>query len=211
MLAHFFAMAGIERPSYLDVGAHHAAFLSNTYYFYRKGSRGVLVEPDPRLSAALKKARPRDTVEALGVGDGRAKSATLHLMSTPALNTLSASEAKGYEKGRRHLGEQSIRDRVEVPLMSLNELMQKHFSDGVDLLSIDIEGFDLQALSAMDFKRHRPGIVVAETLRYDKSGHLGKLKDFGRLFKRAGYDAMADTFHNTLFVRRGLIAGAGKK
>ncbi|MFM6249337.1 MAG: hypothetical protein ACKPEQ_09345, partial [Dolichospermum sp.] len=38
---------GIINPSYLDIGAHHPTYLSNTYSFYRKGCQGVCVEPDP--------------------------------------------------------------------------------------------------------------------------------------------------------------------
>src|SRR2546430_2805880 len=39
--------------SYLDVGAHHPTFLSNTYLFYKAGGSGVCVEPDPRLCSAI--------------------------------------------------------------------------------------------------------------------------------------------------------------
>jgi glycosyltransferase involved in cell wall biosynthesis len=36
----------IKNPTYLDIGANDPVKLSNTYYFYKKGSRGVLIEPD---------------------------------------------------------------------------------------------------------------------------------------------------------------------
>ena len=44
--------------SYLDIGANHPYFLSNSYYFYRKGANGTLVEPDPFLCKILKKKDP---------------------------------------------------------------------------------------------------------------------------------------------------------
>src|SRR5687767_8407020 len=78
-MAQIFSMVGIERPSYLDIGAHHAAFLSNTYYFYKRGSRGVLVEPDPVLAAELRAARPGDTVLQLGIGQGSRREADFYL------------------------------------------------------------------------------------------------------------------------------------
>ena len=37
------------RCSYLDIGANHAKELSNTYFFYKQGIRGVLVEANPAL------------------------------------------------------------------------------------------------------------------------------------------------------------------
>src|SRR5262245_15943736 len=48
--------------TYLDIGAFDPTIASNTYFFYRKGCRGVLVEPNPALCRTLKRHRPRDTV-----------------------------------------------------------------------------------------------------------------------------------------------------
>jgi hypothetical protein len=44
-----FQILKIQKPSYLDVGAHHPSYLSNTYLFYQKGCQGVCIEPDPVL------------------------------------------------------------------------------------------------------------------------------------------------------------------
>ena len=41
--------------SYLDIGANHPYLISNSYYFYRKGATGTLIEPDPLLYKNLKK------------------------------------------------------------------------------------------------------------------------------------------------------------
>ena len=37
----------IDKGFYVDVGAHHPKRFSNTYFFYRKGWRGINVEPMP--------------------------------------------------------------------------------------------------------------------------------------------------------------------
>ena len=50
-----FDQMGIRKPVYLDIGAHDPIFLSNTYLFYKKGSRGVCVEPNPMLCKILRK------------------------------------------------------------------------------------------------------------------------------------------------------------
>ena len=34
---------GIQDPSYLDIGAADPTWINNTYLFYRKGCRGVLI------------------------------------------------------------------------------------------------------------------------------------------------------------------------
>jgi hypothetical protein len=43
---NIFKRLGIERPSYLDVGAYHPFDLSNTALLYERGSRGINVEPN---------------------------------------------------------------------------------------------------------------------------------------------------------------------
>src|SRR5919106_1421865 len=40
--------------SYLDIGAYDPVYLSNTYYFYRRGHRGVLVEPNVAMCEKLR-------------------------------------------------------------------------------------------------------------------------------------------------------------
>ena len=51
ILAYILNARGIAAKdcTYLDLGANHAKQYSNTYYFYDKGARGVLVEANPSL------------------------------------------------------------------------------------------------------------------------------------------------------------------
>src|SRR3954453_21218777 len=57
----------IENPTYLDIGAADPIVSSNTYLFYRKGCRGVLVEPNPAFCRELRRVRPKDTVLNIGI------------------------------------------------------------------------------------------------------------------------------------------------
>ena len=87
----------IDDITYLDIGAHHPTQFSNTYLFYKRGFRGVLVEPDPELMASIRGARPRDVCIEAGVGIEAATTAQFFVMSTRTLNTFSEGEAKRYE------------------------------------------------------------------------------------------------------------------
>ena len=49
ILANAFALRGIEKPSFLDIGAHHPVHCSNTALLYARGARGVCVEANPNL------------------------------------------------------------------------------------------------------------------------------------------------------------------
>src|SRR5262249_61369369 len=56
--------------TYLDVGANDPVNLNNTYYFYRRGHCGVLVEPNGALCRSLRDRRRGDTVLEAGIGGG---------------------------------------------------------------------------------------------------------------------------------------------
>lgn len=189
----FRAILGIPRPTYLDIGAHHPTYLSNTYSFYRTGSRGVCVEPDPILAARIARARPRDLVVEAGVGvDGR-DTADLHVFEDRAFNTLSprVSEQIGGMDGQR------VRGVIRVKLVPANELLAGHFNPWPNFVSIDTEGLDLDVLRSIDFGRFRPEVFCVETLA---SATWLKIPDIGHFMTSVGYEAYADTNLNTLFV-----------
>lgn len=191
-----FDAIGVSRPSYLDVGAHHAQYLSNTYSCYEAGSSGVLIEPDPELFAKLKAARPRDTHLNVGIGlePGRLK---FFRMSTPTLNTFAEAEAKRYEETGH-----KIVATVDIDVVTLNSVFERYFPRGVDLLSIDVEGMDYDILRSLDTERFRPALICVETIEYGTSGVAAKTAGFDELMASRGYLKFADTYVNTLYVDR---------
>ena len=63
---------GYERRDifYIDIGAFHPISKSNTYIFYKRGGRGICVEPNPNAKALWQKFRPRDIFIGKGVTGG---------------------------------------------------------------------------------------------------------------------------------------------
>lgn len=51
---------------------------------------------------------------------------------------------------------------VEVPGRTLSELLGEIGSPEVDLLSLDIEGYEAQALRGLDLDRHAPRLILVE-------------------------------------------------
>jgi hypothetical protein len=52
---------------YLDIGANQPKFINNTYWLYRLGFNGVLVEPNKKLADELKCVRSNDVVLNVGI------------------------------------------------------------------------------------------------------------------------------------------------
>jgi len=60
-----------ERPGfYVDVGAYHPKHLSNTYFFYKKGWRGINIDPNPRSIKLFNLLRPTDINLNVAIANG---------------------------------------------------------------------------------------------------------------------------------------------
>jgi FkbM family methyltransferase len=195
---------GIEHPTYLDIGAHHPVFNNNTYLFYGRGSRGVLVEPNPALYRLLEKVRPRDVVMRAGIGVSAQAEADFYVIGGSEdgqLNTFSREQAETLVAGSN--GRYRIERVLKIPLLGINELMRKHWNGAPNLLSIDTEGFDLPILRSLDFQRLRPDVVCAETLEIGGRRVLGEIMQF---MAANGYEVRGGSFVNTIFVDRRHVA-----
>lgn len=190
-----FSVLGIEKVSYLDVGAHHPTYLSNTYLFYTKGGSGVCVEPDPSLFKAFESKRPHDIHLNCGVGI-ISEEANFYVMSTSTLNTFSKEEADRYQS----YGQQKILRTVQIKLENINEIIQQNFDKAPNFVSLDVEGLDFAILQDFDFKRYRPEVFCLETLTYTEDKTERKLTEIIELMHANGYLTYADTYINTIFV-----------
>lgn len=186
-------MLGIQKPRYLDIGAFHPTIGSNTYLAYVSGGRGVLVEPNPPMAKMLAEVRTRDVVVAAGVGTGEVTEADYYLMrDRPQLNTFSKAQVDRYvaEGG-------SIDKTIKVELLAVNTLLSEHFARGIDLLSVDVEGLDLEILKSMRVGGPRPAVICVETSVY---GTTALVPEIFSLLAERGYAARGGSMINTVFV-----------
>ena len=188
---------GIARPSYLDIGAHHPTSLSNTYMFYRKGCRGVCIEPDPKARRLFRFKRRRDVflnvaVSLDGTQEDGAQEAEFYLMRSPALSTLSRDSAMSLES----VGE-AIKRVIKVPLLSINTILEQHLPAGVHFVSLDVEGADLEILKAFPLHKTRPLVFCVETLQFEDQEKVWNVTEF---MLANGYFVFGETWINTIYV-----------
>ncbi len=195
---YIFHWLGLSAIKYLDVGANHPISLSNTFYFYSKGCSGVLIEPDPNLYSDLVRIRERDVCLNVGVGAESRLSAEYYEMSDKALSTFSRFEAQRYES----YGRQRIEAVHNIPLVSLNDVVEKYFAASPNYVSIDVEGLDYEILRTFDFQRFRPEVFCVETLTYTEDRSERKLNEIIELMQEQGYFVYSDTYLNSIFVEK---------
>jgi FkbM family methyltransferase len=197
IVRYVFDSLKVAAPSYLDIGAHHPGYLNNTRIFYDAGSRGVNVEPDPTLIDAFRRQRPRDTNLNVGVA-AQAGELPFHVMNVKTLNTFSRVDAEAAV--REGNGRIQVERTVNVPVVDVNDLLEKHFEWGPDFLSLDVEGLDLLILQAIDYARSRPRVICVETVTFSENRQGRKIEEIPGFLEGAGYFRYADTWVNSIFV-----------
>lgn len=188
----------ILKPTYLDIGAHHPSYISNTYLFYNAGCSGVCVEADPTLSEYIKKIRGRDVCLNVGVGVGVEQTSRFYLLSSRTLNTFSLEEATRYET----YGGQKIEKIIDVQLLPINKIVSEYFTTCPNFISLDVEGMDYEIIKSFDFAQYRPEVFCIETLTYTEDRTERKLVEIIEHMKAHDYIPYADTYINTIFVDR---------
>jgi FkbM family methyltransferase len=151
--------ASIERGIYVDIGAHHPVYFSNTYYFYRRGWRGLNVDANPGTKRLFDVLRPRDVNVEACVGADAGQTVEFFVFDQPALNTTDPEMARRAQEltGARLLSRRSFQTHT------LAELVERHLPGArVDVLNIDIEGLDEQVLLHHDWTRLRPRVLIFE-------------------------------------------------
>jgi len=159
---------GARKGIYIEIGANHPIRLSNTYLLYRKGWRGMIVEPVPSLFAKHKKLRPRDIHinAAAGSADGEL---TFYELIPSVLSTCDADEAEKAVNG----GIARLLKRFPVPVATVASLYRTHLApEPVLVLSVDTEGHDLAVLKGVDWDSMRPEVVICEGNNDDKQSEI---------------------------------------
>ncbi|MBN9523219.1 FkbM family methyltransferase [bacterium] len=201
IVSYILSELGVDRPTYIDVGAYHPYEINNTYLFYARGCRGILVEPNVDMIPLLRRERPGDTTLNVGIGLTSATEADYYRINEPSWNTFDKDVAEHYVKSSG--GEKKIVEVIKVPLVNINEVLARHHG-GVcpDFVSLDVEGLELDILKSLDWSRYRPKVVCIETLVTNTRRQKLEAVEF---LVGKGYVARGSTFVNTILVDGSLL------
>jgi FkbM family methyltransferase len=196
IIKYIFDGVGISTPSYLEIGVYDPIECNNTFLFYQNGSRGVCVEADETLIPNIKRHRPEDKILNYGVGINDFEESEFYIFDVAGLNTFDKEEAIK----RASLGTYKIVKISKVKLMSINTIIRENFKTYPDLLSIDIEGWDLKVLKTLDFNKYPIPVICVETCTYSENHIKPKELSISDFMLSKKYFIYADTYINTIFV-----------
>jgi hypothetical protein len=155
-----FLTGEIKQGFYVDIGAHHPVYYSNTHHFYCKGWRGINIDGTPGIMETFDVLRSRDiNLEMLLHPDKQAQLVELYMFDQPALNTFDPVMAeKALAAGTQLLGKKMLETQT------LEQVLDTHLPQGteIDLMSIDIEGLDEAIILAHNWGKYKPKVLVFE-------------------------------------------------
>ena len=152
------AFKTVGRGFYIDVGAYDSEVDSVTLAFYKRGWRGINVEPNVDAFRSLREERPRDINLNVALSDSGG-SATFYTFEDTGLSTLSRRQADAHRFAGR-----AMQTRT-VPLLTLADLCRRHVDAEIHFLKVDVEGSEREVLAGGDFARFRPIVVVVEATK----------------------------------------------
>ena len=156
-------LRNVENGVYVDVGAYHPFLYSNTYALYRKGWKGVVVDPNKMMNILYKIFRRRDTFVNLGVGSKKIPQ-TYFMFSDGAYNTFDENVSVERKK-MKHL---SFLESIPVHVSPLSEIIKHSKLPRIDFLNIDVEGMDMDVLLSHDWVV-RPRVIAVEDHKFSFS------------------------------------------
>lgn len=166
------AIIDLDDGFFVEAGGHDGYTQSNTYYLERfRGWRGMLVEPMPEMAEEARRNRPNARVFQCALASPNSSS-EIEMEFGDLFSTVSRSgEDRKWVQGGLVLG---WRDhRVEcVRAHTLSGLLEEAGSPSIDLLSLDVEGYEDQVLEGLDLSRHAPAWILVEMHDID----AGKVK-----------------------------------
>lgn len=161
-----------EHGTFVELGAYDGVTQNNTLYFERKGWRGVLIEPTPSAYYACVANRPLAKVfncACIASDDPR----TEVEMTSVGLMSL-VTGARGGREGElewieRGASIQKIQHRqIMVPARTLDSVLEEACLGNIELLCLDVEGYELQVLNGLNLEKRQPEFIVCED-SYDQS------------------------------------------
>ncbi len=160
---------------FLDVGAFHWKNYSTTLYLEeRLGWSGIAIDAQAKYGQGYADNRPRTKFLSYLVSD-----------HSDGVDDFYVSGAIS-SRSKEHIRKLSITKdheptRIEVPTITLNDLLERLGVQKIDLLSMDIEGSEPPALRGFDIERYRPELVCIEAV-------IGDDREVGPYFEEHGYE-----------------------
>lgn len=191
-----------ELRMHLDYVLAQRAILARDFFFVQIGAfdgrrydplfawvqahrwRGLLIEPQPRyFSKLVENYQGVDGLEFRRIAVGvRNETRSFYTVAdepgvTPDAGMLASFDRETLLSHRKFVpGLDSLVRSEEIECVALNDLLAEVDADHIDLLQIDVEGYDHELIRVLDFERFSPSIVRFEHIHLTDAQHEASIE-----------------------------------
>ena len=145
---------------FVDIGAFHPEKYSNTHLLSKLGWTGINIEPNPDQFIFFEKERKKDINLNIGIS---LKDTELNYYSfnNPAVNTFDKLHAEKWS----NVSGFCIDNEIKIKVQPLSTVLSKYLTSGrqIDLMTIDVEGLDIDVLRSNNWDKYRPSVILIES------------------------------------------------
>tara|TARA_B100001027_G_C16212571_1_gene305860 strand:- start:83 stop:787 length:705 start_codon:yes stop_codon:yes gene_type:complete len=167
----------VEKGVFIDLGCNHPIKFNNTYLLYKRGWRGINIDLDQKSIEEFNKIREKDyNVQSLVSSKSNKEKDIFYYHSRSAINTVSEELIKYRNTDKNKI--QVLKQKTET----LENIIERspYKNKKIDLLSIDIENHEYEALKNFNFSKYKIQVIVIEIhdLKQDKLEIYNQSLDF---------------------------------
>ena len=188
-------LMGVEKPTYIDVGANHPYEISNTALLHEAGCWGINIEANPNMLELFNIARPVALNINLGVSPNKGVEKFYMFDEISGLNSFSL-DAVAYSTKKFNV---SLKKELAIECDTLMNIVDMHCHNVFpDFLDIDIEGLDYDVLSGCDFSEKGPKVVCAEAKECD-------VLKFDAMMQEKGFFRFCRVGANSIYIKNAYV------
>jgi FkbM family methyltransferase len=142
---------------FVDVGCNDPYVHSNSYYFESElGFKVLAIDALQEIKDLWQNQRPNAQVIVTAVGE-RTGQVSFDVVAGPEQNSMFSSV-----RGASSKVSADVRNTRTVSVRTLTDIFAEHQIDRVAILSMDIEGYEIPALTGLDFGKTQIGALIIE-------------------------------------------------
>ena len=183
---------------FVEIGCIDGKRFSNTLYFEEKGWNGLCVEAHPDYISLLKQNRPNSIVCHYAVGEKDEDDVVFYANDRGSLSTLDKSQEARWKKNYTEYFHGFEEKRVAK--RTLTSIFKENRLGHINILSLDIEGYEVPALQGLDLGLYQPDVLVIET-----DGNEQKIQQ-EKILSTQGYFDATSLSGNIFYVREQKLA-----
>jgi FkbM family methyltransferase len=183
---------------FIESGAYNGLRSDPTYYLEKLlGWKGILVEPLPGAYKACMKNRKRSKVYNCALVPDGFREPTIKMMDCKLMSIVKEmADYKDWIKEGESV-QKIISKEIEVPARTLNQILNEYFSKGlaseIDLLVLDVEGYEINVLKGLDLDKYAPKNLLLEIQNDSRKTEIESY--LGKRYKLVSKIGFADYFY----------------